>query len=131
MRVCEMGFDGSVGDFMIDHNGDIGKVIGISEDYVLTHYGTRKNLTPKRCYKEWHTMISDFDSAWVIDNRTDDCWRIDTDPTKPIYLKEGFPEYDPERMLDYRLSNRPSEKYMARYQAEQPKQMTIFDFMEE
>lgn len=69
-----------------------------------------------------------FNNCWVIDNNTDDCWLIDDDPTKPIYLENGWPKYDKERMIDYRLSNHPSEKYI-KQQSEG--QLSIFDFMED
>ena len=75
--------------------------------------------------------MTGFENAWVINNKTDDCWRIDSYSTKPIYLRDGFPVYDQERMLEYRLSNHPSETYMEKYRAEQPQQMTIFEFLEE
>ena len=81
--------------------------------------------------------IRGYENCWVINNKTDDCWLIDEDKTKPVYLENGMPKYDRRVMFEYRLSNQPSEKY----QLEHPKeatvdnqiegQMTIFDFMEQ
>ena len=75
-----------------------------------------------------------FEQAWVISIRNPlDCHQIDYDSTKPIYLKHGevYPIYDPDRMYDYRLSNKPSDEYIEKH----PEclmgaggQMTIFDF---
>ena len=75
-----------------------------------------------------------FENAWVISVKNPmDCKQIDYDDTKPIYLKHGeeYPIYDPNRMYDYRLSNKPSEEYIDKH----PEclmgaggQMTIFDF---
>ena len=62
----------------------------------------------------------------MIENKTDDCWLIDDDNTKPIYLENGFPKYDKARMMDFRLSNHPSEKYMEK---QLDGQMSIFDFI--
>jgi len=76
-----------------------------------------------------------FSNAWVINSKKPlDCHKIDYDNTKPIYLVEGreFPEYDPERMFLYRLSNKPSEEYIAKHPEEalsNDGQLTIFDFM--
>ena len=53
-----------------------------------------------------------FEDAWVISvKKPMDCKQIDYDDTKPIYLKHGeeYPIYDPDRMYDYRLSNKPSD----------------------
>ncbi|MBP5424292.1 MAG: hypothetical protein J6Y78_17810 [Paludibacteraceae bacterium] len=73
-------------------------------------------------------MVILFRNCWVINNKTDDCWLIDDDNTKPIYLENGWPKYDKERMMDYRLSNHPSEKYLSQ---QSDGQLSIFDFMED
>lgn len=73
--------------------------------------------------------MSIFRDCWVINNKTGDCWRIDEDDSKPIYLKNGWPTYDRSRMMDYRLSNYPSEEYREKHK-EADGQMSIYDFME-
>ena len=80
--------------------------------------------------------MSGFRDAWVINNKTDECWKIDEDSSKPIYLLDGFPKYDPVRMLEYRLSNHPSERYQLEHPAADQSdqiegQMSIFDFLGE
>lgn len=75
--------------------------------------------------------MNDFRNAWVINNKTDECWLIDEDETKPIYLKDGWPKYDMSRMTEFRLSNHPSEKYQLEHQDDEiDGQMSIFDYLE-
>lgn len=43
------------------------------------------------------------------------CWKIDDDNTKPIYLEDNFPKYDRSKMFDYRLANQPTEEYLEKH----------------
>lgn len=79
-------------------------------------------------------MMSDWKNCWVINVKNPlNCWKIDDDNTKPIYLEDNFPKYDRSKMFDYRLANQPTEEYLAKHPQtkEIDGQMNIFDFLEE
>ena len=79
-------------------------------------------------------MMSDWKNCWVINVKNPlDCWLIDEDSTKPIYLENDFPKYDRSRMMQYRLCNHPSEEYQAKHpqKKEMDGQISIFDYLED
>lgn len=45
--------------------------------------------------------------CWVIPNGRGEPWVIDTDETKPVYLKNGIPTYKVGEMFNYHLANEP------------------------
>ena len=78
-------------------------------------------------------MTRNYSNCWVINvNDPLDCWLIDEDSTKPIYLENDWPRYDRSRLMQYRLSNQPTEEYLEKHpQINDDGQMSIFDFIEE
>lgn len=74
--------------------------------------------------------------CWVISTKTNKAWLIDTDETKPVYLKDGLPHYQDGELFNYRLSNTPPEGTAkpGEWQDADPNaplyQTNIFDFME-
>lgn len=78
--------------------------------------------------------MSNWDGCWVINVKNPlDCWLIDTDSTKPIYLENDFPKYDRSKMFEYRLANQPTEEYLEKHPVshEIDGQMSIFEFLED
>ena len=75
--------------------------------------------------------MSNWSSCWVINVKNPlDCWLIDNDKTKPIYLDGDFPKYDCSRMMQYRLCNQPTEEYLENHpQKKEDGQLSIFDYM--
>lgn len=83
-------------------------------------------------------LMGDWKNCWVINVKNPlDCWLIDEDNTKPIYLENDFPKYDRSRMMQYRLCNHPSEEYQAKHPQKREMdeqiegQMTIWNFIDE
>ena len=76
-------------------------------------------------------MTNSWRNCWVINVKNPlDCWLIDDDSTKPIYLENNFPKYDRARMMEFRLSNSPTEEYLEKHpQKKEDGQLSIFDFM--
>ena len=67
-----------------------------------------------------------FFNCYVINNKTGKSWLIDTDTSKPVFLKNGLPFYKPDQVFNYHLSNRPSDDFDSGFT-----QLNIFDFLVE
>ena len=63
----------------------------------------------------------------VIHNKTGQWYQIDDDPTKPVYLKDGFPYYQPDELFNYHLGDLRNKQKETDDQIEG--QMSIFDFL--
>jgi len=80
-------------------------------------------------------MTNSWRNCWVINVKNPlDCWLIDDDSTKPIYLENNFPKYDRARMMEFRLSNSPTEEYLENHPQKKEDgqiegQMTLEDFL--
>ncbi len=60
--------------------------------------------------------MSNWDGCWVISTKNPyECWLIDDDERKPIYLKDDYPQYDRQQMFEYRLANQTTEEYLEKY----------------
>ena len=69
-----------------------------------------------------------FKNCIVIHNKTGQWYKIDSDPNKPVYLKDGYPYYQPDELFNYHLGNlQDKEKPDDQIEG----QMNIFDFLGE
>lgn len=68
----------------------------------------------------------DYKNCIVINNKTGQWYKIDDDPTKPVYLKDGFPYYQPDELFNYHLGDlRDKEKPDDQIEG----QYSIFDYL--
>lgn len=71
--------------------------------------------------------------CWVIPNGRGEPWVIDTDETKPVYLKNGIPTYKDGEMFNYHLANEPrgEERCQEIEKGCEGYQFTFEDFIQE
>lgn len=71
--------------------------------------------------------------CWVIPNGPGEPWLIDTDESKPVYLKDGIPTYKDGEMFNYHLANEPpgEERCHEIEKGCEGYQFTFEDFMQE
>lgn len=71
--------------------------------------------------------------CWVIPNGKGEPWLIDTDESKPVYLKNGIPTYKDGEMFNYHLANEPpgEERCHEIEKGCEGYQFTFEDFMQE
>lgn len=71
--------------------------------------------------------------CWVIPNGKGEPWLIDTDESKPVYLKNDIPTYRDGEMFNYHLANEPpgEERCHEIEKGCEGYQFTFEDFMQE